>query len=518
VVHISGNPTAPTNPASTVPPTASPASPAAKKRRISRATAAIIVVVVLVAAGVGGYFVYQYETSSSSKNTITVGMPLPLNSLIGQNMLDAAQLAVGQINAAGGVNVAGTSYQYKIVTYDTEEADPSIPIANGIAGVTSLISSDHVNFLMGGYRSDVVLSELPIVAQDKELYITFGADTGISQYVANNYSAGGEYIFNGFLNTTNQNAQYGALPVFLLEAYNERATTHFDTNVTNIAVLGEQAAWTEADIGAGGPASPLWPVLKSVGFNPVYIEQFPLSPSGGSYDSLFSTLAADGTQAIYMLAAGTETPLLISNYGAFNWGADTALQPGAVRPLLLGADVMSEFNGTSSTNNYFKMTNGASAGEMTFGWGPTLPTAITATSIPFYNAFEAAYGINPMFADGFVYSAFYYLASAIEKAGSLAPLAVIPYLEKTNYTGPMGQVQFSSSHGLLVPIDPNPTIPAFGMQWHANGQLYPLWSSLWSTPSFLAADTFQPGSTVSFENYQAPNGTEVGNGDFTVVL
>ena len=496
-----------------MPPTASSATPAAKRRRISRATAAIIVVVVLVLAGVGGYFVYKYETATSSGNTITVGMPLPLNSIIGQNMLQAAQLAVNQINAAGGVNVSGTSYQYKIVTYDTEEADPSIPIANGVAGVTSLIQTDHVNFLMGGYRSDVVLAELPVVAQAKELYITFGADTGISQYVANNYSKGGEYIFNGFLNTTNQNAQYGALPLFLLEAYKEGL---IPTNITNIAVLGEQAAWTEADIGAGGSSSPLWPVLQSVGFNPVYIEQFPLSPSGGSYDSLLSTLAADGTQAIYILAAGTETPLLISNYGSFNWGSDSALQKGAVRPLLLGADVMSEFNGTTSTTNYFKMTNGASAGEMTFGWGPTLPTAITASSIPFYNAFEKAYGINPMFADGFVYSAFFYLAQAIEKAKSLAPLAVIPYLEQTNYTGPMGQVQFSPSHGLLVPFDPNPTIPAFGMQWHANGELYPLWSSLWSSPNFLAADTFQPGSTVSFENYQCPNGTEVG--DFTVVL
>jgi ABC-type branched-subunit amino acid transport system substrate-binding protein len=524
VVHISGNPTAPSVPTSTAPPPTAPPSstaPPSKKRRVSRAVAAIIVVVVLVAAGVGGYYVYKYYTASSSSNTITVGMPLPLNSLIGQNMLDAAQLAVNQINGAGGVSVGGTSYQYKIVTYDTEEADPSIPIANGISGVTSLITNDHVNFLMGGYRSDVVLAELPIVAQYKELYITFGADTGISQYVAQNYSSGGEYIFNGFLNTTNQNAQYGALPVFLLEAYNERATTHFDTNVTNIAVLGEQAAWTKADIGGGGPASPLWPVLKSVGFNPVYIEQFPLSPPGGSYDSLFSTLAADGTQAIYMLAAGTETPLLISNFGSFNWGADTALQPGAQRPLLLGADVMSEFNGTSSTNNYFKMTNGACAGEMTFGWGPTLPYAITSNSIAFYNDFESAYGINPMFADGFVYSAFYYLAAAITKAGSLAPLSVIPYLQQTDYTGPMGVVQFSSSHGLVIPINatyPNPDIPAFGMQWHANGELYPLWSSLWSTPNFLAADTFATGSTVSFENYQAPNGTEYQNGDFSVVL
>ncbi len=474
---------------------------------------AIIVVVVLIVAGVGGYAVYKYGLSSSSTtNTITVGMPLPLNSLIGQNMLDSAQLAVNQINAAGGVNVNGTSYQYKIVTYDTQEADPSIPIQNGINGVTSLITSSNVNFLMGGYRSDVVLAELPIVAQYKELYITFGADTGISQYVADNYSAGGKYIFNGFLNTTNQNAQYGALPVFLLEAYKEHL---IPTNVTNIAVLGEDAAWTKADIGpTGGTSSPLWSVLTSVGFNPVYINYFPLNPSGGSYDSLLTTLAADQTQAIYILAAGTETPLLISNYGAFNWGSDTA--SGGVKPLMLGADVMAEFDGSSATDNYFQMTNGGAADEMTFGWGPTLAQNFTPTSIPFYNDFVANYSVSPIFADGFVYSAFYYLAAAIEKAKSISAAAVIPYLEQTDYTGPMGVVQFSPSHGLLVPLSPKPAIPAFGVQWHKDGKVYPLWSSLWSSPNFLAAATFQPGSTVSFENYQTPTGVNVGN--FTVVL
>jgi branched-chain amino acid transport system substrate-binding protein len=473
-------------------------------------TAAIIVVVILIVAGVGGYFAYKALTpSSSSTPTITVGMPLPLNSIIGQDLLNAANLAVSQINGAGGVLVNGTSYQYKIVTYDTEEADPSIPIANGVSGVTSLITQSNVNFLMGGYRSDVVLAELPIAAQYHKLYITFGADTGISTFVGT--QTGGKYIFNGFLNTTNQNAQYGALPVFLLEAYLEGK---MPTNITNIAVLGEQAAWTQATIGNGGTSSPLYPILKSVGFNPVYINYFPLSPSGGSYDSLLTTLAGLGTQAIYILAAGTETPLLISNYGAFNWATDTA--SGGVKPLMLGADVMSEYNGSTSSNNYFKMTNGACADEMTFGWGPTLPFAINSLSIPFYNAYEKAYGQNPGFADGFFYSAFYYLATAIEKAKSLSSDAVIPYLEQTQYVGPMGNISFSSTHGLVVNLAPWPSIPAFGMQWHKNGQLYPLWSSLWTTPNFVAAATFQAGSTTSFENYETPGGTLVGN--FTVLL
>lgn len=483
---------------------------------------------VLVVAGIGGYFAYKSLTTSSSSNTITIGMPLPTNSLIGQNILDSAQMAVNQINAAGGVLVNGTSYKYNIVVYDTEEADPSIPIANGVSGVTSLITTSHANFLIGGYRSDVVLAELPIVAQYKELYITFGADTGISTYVAQNYSSGGKYIFDGFLNTTQQSAQYGILPIYLLLAYDERNTpgiaTHFDTNITKIAILGEDAAWTDADIGAGcnpctTPAEqatcPLATAFGAVGFQPTYCAKFPLSPSGGNYNELLGTLASDGTQAIYMLAAGTETPLLISNWGAYPWGASG-------KPLLLGADVMSEFNGTTSTDNYYQMTSGGSATEMTFGWGPTLPIALEPTSLAFYNDFEANYSMNPSFADGFIYSAFFYLAQAIEKAGSLSADAVIPYLDATDFAGPMGTVQFSSSHGLLVTFPGGvPSVPAFGMQWHTNGELYQLWSSLWAKPNFLATEPTLLGGTglggtVSFENYQEPNGTLVGS--FTVAV
>ena len=453
----------------------------------------IAIVAVLLIAGVGGGAYYYYKTSTSSSPTILVGMPLPLNSPIGVSMLDAANMAVGQINGAGGVDVNGTHYQYKIVTYDTEEADPSIPVANGVSGVTDLITQSNVNFLIGGYRSDVVDAELPIAAQYQKIYITFGADPEISTFVQQDYSAN-KYIFNGFVNSTNQIAQFGAFPVYILLAYKEGK---IPTNVTNIAVLGEQAAWTQADIGGGGTSSPLWGAFQAAGFNPVYVNYFPLSPPGGSYQSLFSQLSSLGVQSIYILAAGTETPLLLSNYASFNWGSDTAT--GGQKPMIMGADVMGEMQG--STYDYYTATNGGANGELNLGWGPMLPVNLTPSSIPFYNAFNSTYGFNPMFEDGFVYSSFYYLAAAIEKAGSLSSNAVIPYLEQTNYTGPAGTIKFSSNHGLVIPLTPVPAVPGVAMQWHSDGQLHLLW---------VATNPLQ------FYNFQTPSGTLLGN--FTIIL
>ncbi|MGC8645059.1 MAG: ABC transporter substrate-binding protein [Thermoplasmata archaeon] len=162
--------------------------------RTTKIIIAVVVVVVVVAAGASVAF-YELQAHKSSNKYILIGMPLPLNSPIGVNMLDSAQLAVNQINSHGGVTVNGTHYLLKIITYDTEEANPSIPVSSGINGVTSLITQDHVNYLIGGYRSDVVDAELPIAAQYHTIYITFGADPEISTFVAQNYSAH-KYIFH----------------------------------------------------------------------------------------------------------------------------------------------------------------------------------------------------------------------------------------------------------------------------------------------------------------------------------
>jgi ABC-type branched-subunit amino acid transport system substrate-binding protein len=453
-------------------------------------TTKIIVAVIVVVIVVAGASVAFYETQAhkTSSKYILIGMPLPLNSPIGTNMLDSAQLAVNQINSHGGVLVNGTHYQLKIITYDTEEADPSIPVSNGINGVTSLITQNHVNYLIGGYRSDVVDAELPIAAQYHTLYITFGADPEISTFVAENYSAN-KYIFNGFVNSTNQGVQYGALPVYMLLAYKEGL---IPDNITNFAILGEQAAWTKVDIGNGGTSSPLYKPFEEVGFNVTYINYFPLSPPGGSYDSLFSQLASLNTQAIYILAAGTETPLLVSNWNTFDWSADKAT--GGTKPILMGADVMSEMEG--KTYDYYNATNGGSNGEFTFGWGPMLPVNITSSSIPFYNEFVANYSFNPIFEDGFVYSSIYYLTEAIQKAQNLSSNAVIPYLEQTNYTGPAGIIKFSPSHGLIITLTPVPSVPAVAMQWHNNGKLYVVWTSL---------------NPLTFTNVQLQNGTVISN-------
>ncbi|MEM3804127.1 MAG: ABC transporter substrate-binding protein, partial [Conexivisphaerales archaeon] len=458
---------------------------------VTKIQVAIVAIIIIVAAAGGSAYYFSTLTKHAGKE-ILIGMPLPLNSPIGINMLDSAEMAAQQINSTGGVVINGTSYYIRIIPYDTQEADPSIPVSNGISAVTALITEDHVNFLVGGYRSDVVDAELPIAAGYHTIYITFGADPEISAFVSQNYSAN-KYIFNGFVNSIQQSQQTGPFSVYLLLAQEEGL---IPLQVKNLAVLGEQAAWTKSFIGNGGSSSPLYTPLTQAGFNITTIDYFPLSPPGGSYDSLFTNLALKGTQAIFILAAGTESALFVKNWNSFNWASDTAT--GGKKPLLLGADVLAEMEG--STYSYWNATSGGCNGEITIGWGPMLPVNITPASIPFYNNFTKEFGFNPIFEDGFVYSAIYNLAQATEKAQSLDSNAVIPYLEQTDYSGPAGIIRYTNDHALNITLTPVPSIPAVAMQWQNDGRLHVVWTSL---------------SPLTFTNLQMPNG-QIEN--FTVKL
>ncbi|PSN90992.1 hypothetical protein B9Q08_03655, partial [Candidatus Marsarchaeota G2 archaeon ECH_B_SAG-M15] len=73
---------------------------------ISRNIAAVIVVVIVLVVAAGGYLAYrslQPSSPTTSTHYITLGLSLPMSYAVGQDAYDAAQMAVSQINANGGV-------------------------------------------------------------------------------------------------------------------------------------------------------------------------------------------------------------------------------------------------------------------------------------------------------------------------------------------------------------------------------------------------------------------------------
>ena len=91
-------------------------------------------------------------TATTAKTPIKLGAILPLtgpSAATGQDMKDGYELAVEQINSAGGVNGANVQ-----VIYEDDKNDP----ATAVASWEKLVNSDKVEIMMGGLASTISLA------------------------------------------------------------------------------------------------------------------------------------------------------------------------------------------------------------------------------------------------------------------------------------------------------------------------------------------------------------------------
>jgi branched-chain amino acid transport system substrate-binding protein len=89
--------------------------------------------------------------SGAGEEVIKIGVLAPLTGdipKVGESTKNAAEMAVAEINEAGGLEVAGTTYQVEIVLEDNEAKAES-----SVAAATKLITQDNVLALIGPQSS-----------------------------------------------------------------------------------------------------------------------------------------------------------------------------------------------------------------------------------------------------------------------------------------------------------------------------------------------------------------------------
>ena len=97
---------------------------------------------------------------------------------------------------------------------------------------------------------------------------------------------------------------------------------------------------------------------------------------------------------------------------------------------------------SQATNSTFgKDTNEASEGVLYQGVSGT-GVAVTAKSVPFTEAFKAKFGNYPSYAGYTAYDEVYYIADAVKRGGSTDADKLVDALEKTDWVGTIGRVQF----------------------------------------------------------------------------
>ena len=334
---------------------------------------------------------------AQSKDPIKIGVIAEVQSIAGAATPGGAQIAADEINAKGGV----MGRKIEIVTYDNKSSS-----ADSVRAFQRAVSEDKVSAVIASYISEVVLALEPWAARLKMPLITPGAASNeITKAIHNDYEKN-KYTFHGYLTSAAQ-AQ------LVCDAAKDLLVDQL--KFKTVAIMSEDAAWTKPlDVGYEA-------CLPKAGLK--VVEHVRFSPDTTDFTPIFNNIESKKPDVIV-----------------------TGISHVGVQPTVQwkNQQVPIPMFGISSqaTNETFgKDTNDAAEGVLYQGVsGPNV--AVTPKSVPFADGFKKRYGNYPSYAGYTAYDEVYYIADAVKRAGSTDADKLVAALEKTDWEGTIGRVQF----------------------------------------------------------------------------
>jgi branched-chain amino acid transport system substrate-binding protein len=378
---------------------------------------------------------------SGSSETYTIGVWGPAQIPQGKDILDGAQLAADQINADKDISGGRT---LKIVTCDSVNgASPD----KAVACANKLISEDKVDALLGGFSSGETLAMLDTVVEGQVPYLSAGA---ASPDVVKGVTSTGDrkYIFRiGPISSTSLAADMCLTYVAKLApatGFTKYGILYEDVEFARPLVQFLRACLPNPSAATGGKI----PITKGVSV--VGVEKH--LPDATDFSSQFRALKSAGAQFVIEVNSRQEGVAL-----AKQWGT---LKPGFA---LGGINVAGQANG------FFEATGGGAVGEMN-GPAGVVRAAISPKTIPFFDAFKAKFGRDPIYNGTSAYDGVYALAEALKTADSTDPDDVVTALEKMDRVGAQGVEKFTAEHDITYGgVDPTKGIVPVYYQFAADG-------------------------------------------------
>src|SRR3984885_3144912 len=328
---------------------------------------------------------------------IRIGVIAEAQAIAGASIPQAVQMAADEINAKGGVD----GRQIEIVTYDNHSSS-----ADSVRAFQRAVNEDKVNVVIASYISEVVLALEPWAARLKTPFITPGvASNEISKSIHNDYDKN-KYTFHGYLTSA-------ALSLSVCDAAKELLVD--GKHMTTAVIMSEDAAWTKPlDIGYEE-------CLPKIGLK--VLDHIRFSPDTTDFTPIFNKIE------------GAKPDVIITGISHVGVQPTVQWKNQQVPIPMLGIS-------SQATNETFgKDTNNASDGVLYQGVsGPDV--AVTPKSSPFAEGFKKKFGNYPSYAGYTAYDEVYYIADAVKRAGSTEGDKLVDALEKTEWEGTIGRVQF----------------------------------------------------------------------------
>jgi branched-chain amino acid transport system substrate-binding protein len=335
---------------------------------------------------------------AQTKEPIKIGVISEAQAVAGSSIPMGAQLAADEINAAGGVD----GRKIEIVSYDNHSSS-----AESVRAFQRAVSEDHVNAVIASYISEVVLALEPWAGRLKTVMVTPGAASDvITQNIAKDYEHN-KYTFHGYLTST-------SIAQLVCDAAKDLLVD--DLKMKTSVIMSEDAAWT-TPLDAGYEAC-----LPKIGLK--VLDHIRFSPDTTDFTPIFNKIE------------GEKPDVMIT--GISHVGTQPTVQWKSQQVPIPMVGVSSQ--ATNST--FWSDTNGATEGVLYNAVsGPDV--AVTPKTLPFVEAFQKRFGNFPSYCGYTSYDEVYYIADAIHRAGSTDSDKLVDALEKTDWVGTIGRIQFN---------------------------------------------------------------------------
>ena len=328
---------------------------------------------------------------------IKIGVIAEAQAVAGASIPFAAKLAADEINAKGGID----GRLIEIVVYDDHSSS-----AEAVRAFQRAVSEDKVHAVIASYVSEVVLALEPWAGRLKTVMITPGAASDvITENIAKDYEHN-KYTFHGYLTSS-------ALAALVCDSARDLLVD--DLKMKSAVIMSEDAAWTKL-LDSGYEKC-----LPAAGLK--VLDHIRFSPDTTDFTPIFNKIEA------------LHPDVMIT--GISHVGTQPTVQWKSQQVPIAMLGVASQ----ASNATFWKDTNGATEGVLFQAVaGPGV--AVTSKTLPFVEAFIKKHGNAPSYAGYTAYDEVYYIADAIHRAGSTDSDKLVEALEKTDYEGTIGRIQF----------------------------------------------------------------------------
>jgi len=336
-------------------------------------------------------------TAAQAAEPIKIGVIGEESSVAGASITKAAVMAAEDINAHGGVN----GRKVEVITYDDHSS-----AADGVRAFQRAVNQDKVNAVIASYISEVALAIEPWAARLHMPFITPGAASNeISKRVHDDY-AHNKYTFHGWLTSA-------FIAQSICDYTKDILVDKF--HMKSAVVMSEDAAWTT-------PLDAQYlECLPKVGLQ--VLDHIRFNPDTTDFTPIFNQIE------------DKHPDVIITGISHVGVQPTVQWQQQQVPIPMVGQ------SSQATTSTFWKDTNGAADGVIT-ATAAAPGVALTPTTIPFTDEYTKRNGVSPAY-DGYsTYDMVHIIAEAVKNAGSTDPDKMVDALEKTDYVGTIGRIQF----------------------------------------------------------------------------